>query len=128
MGALFAYAAVAKLRDPVRFADDVANYRLLPASWVAPTTAVILGLELTVAALLILGLYVRAAASVTAAMLLVFTVAIAQAVGRGVDLNCGCFGSGSEPANVWTVGRDVALLLVAAGVAVLDGARPDLKA
>jgi putative oxidoreductase len=120
LGLLFAWAAVGKLADSVAFADDMANYRVLPASWVAPMTATIPGIELTVAALLIVGLYTRAAATITAGMLLVFTVAIGQALGRGVNLSCGCFGGAPEPASSWTVLRDVALLFWAVAIAVFS--------
>ena len=122
LGALFAYAAVSKLPDLAGFAEDVANYRVLPAEWVAPVTVVVIGIELAAGALLMIGIWVRAAAVVTAGLLAVFTVAIGQALGRGVNLNCGCFGTATpEPASIWTVFRDGALFAVACGVAWFEG-------
>ena len=121
LGVLFAYAAVAKLPDPIGFAEDVANFRMLPAGWVSPVTAMLPGLELTLGALLIVGVFVRAAALLTAGLLSVFTLALTQALSRGVDLNCGCFGTSvAEPATVWTVARDVALIAVAIVIATFD--------
>lgn len=36
LGALFVYAAATKLSDVAKFAEDMANYRILPAGWIAP--------------------------------------------------------------------------------------------
>jgi putative oxidoreductase len=123
LGILFAYAAAEKLKDLPGFAEDIANYRMLPAALVGPLAVVLPGVELTVGALLILGCWSRAAAAVTAAMLVVFIVGLSQALARGVDLNCGCFGSGVEPVSVGTIVRDAVLLLAAGGVIVFDGGR-----
>ena len=123
LGILFAYAAVEKLQDLPGLAEDIANYRMLPAALVGPLTVVLPGVELTAAALLIVGYWARAAAAVTAGMLAVFMVALSQALARGVDLNCGCFGSGVEPATIGTIVRDAALLCAACGVIVFDGGR-----
>lgn len=110
LGALFLYAAATKLPDMAAFAESVANYRLLPAAWVPTVAAIVIGVELVTGVLLVLGVWTRPAAFVLSALLAVFTVGIAQALLRGIDLRCGCFG-GEEAATWLTVGRDVALLL-----------------
>ncbi len=115
LGAVFLWAAATKLPDMVSFAESVANYRLLPPALVAPAAAAVIGVELAVGALLVAGLRARAASVAAAALLAVFTVGLAQALLRGIDLRCGCFG-GSEKATWTTVGRDVALLAAAAVV------------
>ncbi len=113
LGAVFLWAAATKLPDMAAFAEDVANYRLLPGAWVTAAAAAVVGVELLLGALLVLGRAPRAAALVAAGLLATFTVGLAQALARGIDLRCGCFG-GSERATWLTVGRDVALLLGAA--------------
>jgi hypothetical protein len=65
---------------------------------------------------LVLNVWTRAAALLLAALLAVFTVGLASALTRGIDLACGCFG-GSAQATWWTVLRDLALLGFALGVA-----------
>ena len=62
------------------------------------------------------GVFARAGAVVISGMLVVFIVFIAQALVRGIDLRCGCFG-GDELASWWTVARDVAMLIPALLVA-----------
>jgi hypothetical protein len=49
---------------------------------------------------------------VVAGLLVAFIAFVAQALLRGIDLRCGCFG-GDEPASWWTVARDAAMLAAA---------------
>lgn len=81
--------------------------------------AAVVGIELLAGIALVSGWNSRAGAVVIAALLAVFTGFIAQALLRGIDLRCGCFG-GDEPASWWTVLRDLAML--AAALAVARGA------
>jgi hypothetical protein len=112
LGGLFLWAAATKVPDMGAFAESVSNYRLLPAGLVPVAAAAVVGIELAAGALLVAGRAVRGAALVLAGLLLVFTAGLAQALLRGIDLRCGCFG-GAEPATWWTVGRDVAMLAAA---------------
>jgi uncharacterized membrane protein YphA (DoxX/SURF4 family) len=116
VGGLFLYAAATKLPDMAKFAVDVANYRLLPASLVPVTAAVVIGLEIVTGVLLVLGVWARPAAIALSGLLVVFTAGIAQALARGIDLKCGCFG-GQQAATWWTVLRDLAILAPALAVA-----------
>lgn len=110
VGAVFLYAAFSKVPAFDAFAEEIANYRVLPAHLVAPFAAVLPGVELLAGALLVLRRWVRPACAILGAMLLVFIVALSQALLRGINLSCGCFG-GSELATWGTVGRDVAILI-----------------
>ncbi len=116
LGAIFLYAAVTKLPDMAAFATDIANYRMLPAALVPATSAAVVGIELAVGLLLVAGVAARAAALVTAGMLVFFIAGLSQALLRGIDLHCGCFG-GTELATWGTVGRDVPMLAAAVAVA-----------
>jgi hypothetical protein len=68
----------------------------------------------------------RAGALALAGLLAAFTVAVGSAVLRGLDIDCGCFGTGSGPASWLTVMRNLALL--AAAVALLALERPTRSA
>jgi putative oxidoreductase len=118
LGALLLYAAGTKIPDVAAFAESVANYRLVPPALVPGVAAAVIGVELVAGALLVVGRYTRAAALVASALLAVFTAGVAQALLRGIDLRCGCFG-GEEPATWLTVLRDFAML--AAAVVVFVG-------
>ena len=112
LGAIFLYAAATKVPDMAAFAKDVANYRLLPAALVPFVAAVVVGIEIVVGLALATGLWARAAALVAAGMLVVFVAGLSQALLRGIDLRCGCFG-GDDAADWWTVLRDLAMLVPA---------------
>ena len=111
LGALFLWAAATKLPDLAGFAQDVANYRVLPPILVPYAAAAVVGIEILSGLALVTG-----AAAKPAALLVAFIVFLAQALLRGIDLRCGCFG-GDEPASWWTVARDLAMLAAAVVVA-----------
>lgn len=119
-GAVFLYAAATKLPDLAAFAVDVANYRLLPAALVPPAAAALVGVELLAGLALLLGPWSRAAALLATGLLVLFIGGLAQALLRGIDLRCGCFGD-AAPATWLTVLRDGAFLVPALAVARLGG-------
>ena len=121
LGALFIWAAVTKLPDIAAFAQDVENYRVIPAALVPIVAAAVVGIELLAGIALVIGVMDRPAAAVLAVLLAAFTALLAQALLRGIDLRCGCFG-GDERASWWTVVRD--LVMLAAAVAVARGPLP----
>jgi len=121
LGALFIWAAVTKLPDMAAFAQDVANYRVVPAALVPILAAAVVGIELLAGIALVTGVMERPAAAVLAVLLAAFIGLLAQALLRGIDLRCGCFG-GDERASWWTVVRD--LVMLAAAVAVARGPLP----
>jgi uncharacterized membrane protein YphA (DoxX/SURF4 family) len=112
LGALFLWAAAAKVPDMSAFAQDVANYRVLPAAFVPYVAAGVVGIELLAGIALVTGILARPAALVVAVLMLAFLAFLAQALLRGIDLRCGCFG-GNEPASWWSVARDGAMLAAA---------------
>ena len=116
LGATFVYAAMAKVPDMAAFAADVANYRLAPPAAVPFLGASVVGVELLAGLALLAGVAARGAALVAAGLLGVFMIALSQALWRGIDLRCGCFG-GQAPASWWRVVEDAGLLLVAVAVA-----------
>lgn len=118
LGALFLWAAATKLGDLRLFAEEVANYRLLPAALVPFVAAALPGIELVAGAALLTGRRAEAGLLWVNGLLLVFTLGLSQALLRGIDLRCGCFG-GSEEATWATVARDVVML--AAGLVAAAG-------
>jgi uncharacterized membrane protein YphA (DoxX/SURF4 family) len=120
LGFIFLYAAVTKVPDMATFAQDLANYRMMPAALVPWTAAAVVGIEIVVGLALVSGLFLRPAALVASGMLVVFIAGLSQALLRGIDLKCGCFG-GEDAATWWTVVRDVGMLLPAVGLVLYRG-------
>lgn len=122
LGALFVYASLDKIASPADFARIVYHYQIIgPNRLVGPLPANLLAVtlpfvEMLAGLLLIVGLWRREAALVTAGMLTVFVVAVSAALARGIDLqNCGCFsvsGSG-RAAGVKLLLQDLAMLAAA---------------
>ncbi|MEQ1834297.1 MAG: MauE/DoxX family redox-associated membrane protein [Candidatus Eisenbacteria bacterium] len=99
-GVLLAWAALGKLGDIPALARDVHNFRLLPAATENAVAMVLPWIELVAALALLLGLRARGAAVVATALMAVLTLAVALATVRGLDIECGCFGT----AGAWRVG------------------------
>jgi len=123
LGLLFLWAAVSKVPDLAAFAQDVANYRIIPPALVPYAAAVVVGIEIVTGIALVTGIATRPAAILASILLVAFTAFLAQALLRGIDLRCGCFGT-NEPASWWTVLRDLLLLTAALAVARLGQRRP----
>ena len=91
VGFAFVLASFEKIVDPHAFASSVANYKLLPTG-ILPLAATILPwMELLGGLALIFGVMHRGAAALIGILLAVFTVAVASALLRGLDISCGCF-------------------------------------
>lgn len=116
VGGVFLYAGALKLGDPGGFAQEIANYRLLPAALVGPVALALPGMEVAAGAALVTGVALRGGIVLIEAMLAVFVVGLVQAVGRGIDISCGCFGaaSGERPIGWIEVVRDLVLMAAAA--------------
>jgi uncharacterized membrane protein YphA (DoxX/SURF4 family) len=104
LGLIFVYAAYAKLhfngawhlRDYYfLFAMGIDSYRMLPLGAVEWMARILPWLELGLGALLVVGAGVRWAGLVVTALLVMFMIALAHAALGGLEINCGCFGTGS---------------------------------
>jgi peroxiredoxin/uncharacterized membrane protein YphA (DoxX/SURF4 family) len=120
LAAVFAVAGIAKLADRDGTRRAVRDFGVPSA--LAPALAFLLPVaELAVAAGLVPGASARFAAAGAAALLALFTIAIANALLRGRTPDCHCFGQlHSAPAGSGTLARNAAL----AGLAVLIAAQP----
>jgi len=92
IGAVFVVAGLAKIGDPETFASQVHNFRLTPIVLENLVAVILPWIELVAGTALILGMRRRAASWICAALMIFFTVAVAQAAARGLDFECGCFG------------------------------------
>ena len=115
LGAVFIYAALLKIADPVAFAGSVAAYQILPYFASYLTAAVLPFVELSCGLLLVCGYRVRGGAILIAAMNLVFMIALGAAIVRGLDIDCGCFKQGGAKTTPWTpLARDAVFLAMTA--------------
>ncbi len=110
-GAVFVYAGVLKLIDPVSFAFDISNYQILPWSLAVRLAFYLPWLEVLCGLALIFHRLFEGALVLTAGLMLVFIGATAITKARGIDVACGCFGSASSGLSfTWHLLLDLALL------------------
>ncbi len=93
LGALFIYSALTKITDVEYFAKSLYNYRLLPEETLNFFALIIPWLEFVVGLLLIAGIYVRESALLGTILMIIFIAAVGIALARGLDIECGCFGT-----------------------------------
>jgi len=129
LGGLFIYAGAVKVLDPLDFAQDIRNYRLVGQSLSFIAAIVLPWLEILAGAFLIAGLWRRGAALVITGLLVFFIVLTAVTMARGLDVDCGCFGSLSRKSGWSVIIEDLAMLYL--GLCLLfappDGRRSRAK-
>lgn len=112
LGAVFVYAGIIKALHPDAFALQVENYRILgyapsvAVSLYLPYLEIACGLSLLSKSLYAGGLFL------TGTLTLIFTAALCSAWARGLDIACGCFGSGDGRTHYGSdLLRDLAMLI-----------------
>lgn len=111
VGGLFIYAGIVKVADPVAFAGDISNFHLIPWPAGVRLAFYLPWLEMICGAALFLGWKRRGAVVVLTALTTIFIGASVLARLRGIDVNCGCFGSaGKDLTFGWHLALDFLIL------------------
>jgi len=107
LGAVFAIAGGMKIAHPAGFFSDLLAYHIpFPEMFLRGVAAGLPWLEVLVGAGLLLNVWPETIRPIASILCLIFVGLLAQAVLRGLDLNCGCFGAGGQG---WFERPDVAL-------------------
>ena len=96
VGGIFIYAGVMKIFDPVGFANDIDNYKILPWALTVRLAFYLPWLEILCGLAVILGLLYRGGLLILTALISIFIIASVIAKARGLDITCGCFGHASK--------------------------------
>ena len=95
VAAVFIYAGIDKIHDPLQFADSIAAFAILPAVLINLLAMGLPPFEIA-SGLLLIGPWTRRVGSLAVAVILVvFMIALSSALLRGLTLDCGCFGVGA---------------------------------
>jgi uncharacterized membrane protein YphA (DoxX/SURF4 family) len=130
VGALFIFAGLTKMvdfqpfrvLDPMDFARDIDNYKILPWSMNVLLALYLPWLEIICGLALVFRRLYSGALALLLALLVVFIGASFAAKARGIDITCGCFGHVSDQLSfAWHMALDLAIL--AAVVVLLVRAR-----
>ncbi len=123
VGGLLLWAGIAKLAAPTAFFGALLGYELpLPETALRLVTVTLPWLEILCGGALLADFWPETVRPLTVALTLSFVVAIGQALVRGLDIDCGCFG-GSKNAfwNTPGVALARALLMTIAALALAWG-------
>ena len=126
LGALFIYSALSKISDPDNFAHSVMRYRVLPDFAIGLFSLTMPMLELLVGLAMLFTKWLRESALFVTGMMAMFIVALAQALARGLEISCGCFGVpsvGGREEILMALARDVVLIVPAVWLMFRPNAR-----
>ena len=120
LGGVFLVAGGTKVLDPGGLAASIRTYELGLPEWFVTLSAYSLPyIEVMLGLYLLVGLFTKTSAWATNALMLVFTVALLQGAIRGLQIDCGCFGSSAGESNLWLDAlRDVGLIALGLHVAI----------
>lgn len=123
LSAVFLFAALPKIQDPVAFAASIEAYHVISAQSVMWVAIVLPWLELFIGIGILMPQLRRASGLLIVALLIVFIGLHASAWVRGLDISCGCFGQSeteASPNYLWLIFRNLALMIAATGVTCRD--------
>jgi uncharacterized membrane protein YphA (DoxX/SURF4 family) len=101
LGGLFIASGLEKILDVQAFANSILQYKVVGQLLAMCTATMLPSLELLCGLSLVIGLYPRGSELLMTVMLAGFTMLIASALLRGLDISCGCF---SQDPNVSKIG------------------------
>jgi uncharacterized membrane protein YphA (DoxX/SURF4 family) len=113
LGFIFVYAGAEKISDPAGFADSIYNYKIFPFFAINTLTIIIPWIEVVSGLLLIFGIAIKENALIINIFLIGFIVLITVSLFRGLNIDCGCFGTeGGDTIGIQKIVEDVLLLLL----------------
>jgi len=110
VGGVFIWAGLLKIFDPLDFAQNIANYRIFSQSVSLFLALIIPWVEVICGLLLVSGVFRETASFILSASLVVFLALIIVTLIRGLDIECGCFGSLSRRVDYKLLLTDAVLL------------------
>jgi len=120
LGAIFIAASIDKIAHPAEFARIVSNYNILPGQMVNAVAVLLPWLEAILGLFILCGWWPAGAVCLANLLLVIFLIALLQAVARGIDLHCGCFSTKASgaPQTIWYLARDALFLMLGAAAMI----------
>jgi uncharacterized membrane protein YphA (DoxX/SURF4 family) len=119
LAGIFIYAGYAKLREPwPQFAVSINSFKLVPLEWLEPMSKWIPWAELLLGLAILSGILLRWSALVASLVLTLFFAVLIRSYALGIDVDCGCFGSGEAHLGPLRLAEEAAMLALALGVTI----------
>lgn len=113
LGLVFIFAAVTKVTEAEVFARAIANYKLLPTFLINFLAIVLPWIELSTGILLVFGISVKENSTILSGLLSIFIIAIVISLVRGLNIDCGCFGTvGGTKVGIQKILENIGLLIL----------------
>jgi len=93
LGLVFIFAGAEKISDPEQFAVAISNYRIFPVLTLNIISITLPWLEVFAGILLLFGISIKENSAIVGSLMIFFTVFVFAALLRGLDIDCGCFGT-----------------------------------
>lgn len=121
VASIFIFGTITKIADIGTFAEQVYAYKIV-SPFLSHVTAITLPwIELATGVLMIVGLKLRASSLVTAFWLVVFIGAVAIAMMKGLNIDCGCHGVSEMKVGFKKIAENIVLLAGTAFVFLFPG-------
>ena len=128
LAAIFIYAGIAKLREPwPSFAVSIESFKLVPESWLEPMAKYLPWAELALGLAVLSGVLLRWTAGIASLVLALFFAVLIRAYALGMQVDCGCFGSGEAPLGPLRLAEEAAMLALALAVTISSARRAYLR-
>jgi uncharacterized membrane protein YphA (DoxX/SURF4 family) len=119
IAAIFLYSGYSKLREPwFQFEVSLESFKILPEYALEPIARTMPWLEVLLGVALLSGILARWFALIASLLLAVFVGAAARAYSLGLNVDCGCFGSGGDPLGPKWFAEHGGMLVLALAVTV----------
>ena len=113
LGFIFIFAAITKVSDPDGFSQSIYNYKLMPDFLINFLAIAFPWIELIAGILLVFGISVKENSAILSGLLVVFTIAIGISMARGLNIDCGCFGTvGGTKIGIQKILENIGLLVL----------------
>lgn len=120
IGGIFFYAGLEKMFEPFNFSMAIYNYKLLPDPLIGVVAATLPSIEIVAALFLLFGFNTKGAAALISLLLLIFISLIIVSAIRGLDIDCGCFGSLERKVGLLAILEDTSLLAISMSVLLFE--------
>ena len=113
LAGVFISSGILKLKDgTLQFAAAITGYQVVPEQYIYPIAQYFPWVEIALGLIILSGIKIRWSSIAAAGLMLFFIVLLSTTLYRGIETNCGCFGSGDRI--TWkTVLRDGSFLVPA---------------
>ncbi len=110
VGGVFLWSGLLKVSDPLGFAQSIANYRLFSREMSFFIALILPWVEVICGVFLLLGIFRASSSLLISGLMAAFLGLVILTLIRGLDIDCGCFGTISRKVDVQLLLADSLLL------------------